>query len=27
VFLASPSELSDIYTLIADFTADYLRRA
>ena len=24
VFLASPAELSDIYSLIADFTADYL---
>ena len=26
VFLASPAELADIYTLIADFTADYLSR-
>ena len=25
VFLASPDELRDIYTLMADFTADYLR--
>jgi aspartate/methionine/tyrosine aminotransferase len=25
VFLASPAELSEIYTLIADFAADYLR--
>jgi hypothetical protein len=25
VFLASPQELGEIYTLMADFTADYLR--
>jgi aspartate/methionine/tyrosine aminotransferase len=25
VFLASPQELGDIYSLMADFTAEYLR--
>jgi aspartate/methionine/tyrosine aminotransferase len=25
VFLASPQELGEIYTLMADFTAEYLR--
>jgi aspartate/methionine/tyrosine aminotransferase len=27
VFLATPSELSDIFDLIAEFTRDYLSRA